>query len=79
MVAICVRRQPGSRRLPLWEEAATTACSVQNMHLQASALLALTSALTLTLTLALALTLTLTLALALTLTLTLTRCPLSRP
>ena len=37
MVAICVRRQAGSKRLPLWEEAAATACAVQNMHLQASA------------------------------------------
>ncbi len=34
MVAICVRRQAGSKRLPLWEEAAATACAVQNMHLQ---------------------------------------------
>ena len=36
MVAICVRRQAGSKRLPLWEETAAAACAVQNMHLQAS-------------------------------------------
>lgn len=37
MVAIVMRRQAGSKRMPEWEEAAATACAVQNMHLQASA------------------------------------------
>jgi nitroreductase len=37
MVAIVMRRQAGSKRIPEWEEAAATACAVQNMHLQASA------------------------------------------
>ena len=37
MVGIVMRRQAGSKRLPEWEEAAATACAVQNMHLQASA------------------------------------------
>ena len=37
MVAIVMRRQAGSKRLPEWEEAAATACAVQNMHLQACA------------------------------------------
>jgi nitroreductase len=37
MVAIVVRRQAGTKRLPEWEEAAATASAVQNMHLQASA------------------------------------------
>lgn len=37
MLAICMRRQAGSKRMAEWEEAAATACSVQNMHLQASA------------------------------------------
>lgn len=37
MVGIVVRRQAGSKRMPEWEEAAATACAVQNMHLQASA------------------------------------------
>ena len=36
MVAIVMRRQAGSKRLAEWEEAAATACAVQNMHLQAS-------------------------------------------
>jgi len=36
MVAIVVRRQAGSKRMPEWEEAAATACAVQNMHIQAS-------------------------------------------
>eukprot|EP00466_Bigelowiella_natans_P014526 jgi/Bigna1/33677/e_gw1.3.253.1 len=36
MVAIIMRRQAGSKRMPEWEEAAATACAVQNMHLQAS-------------------------------------------
>ncbi|CEM01700.1 unnamed protein product [Vitrella brassicaformis CCMP3155] len=36
MVAIVMRRQAGSKRMPEWEEAAATACAVQNMHLQAS-------------------------------------------
>lgn len=37
MVGIVMRRQAGSKRLPEWEEAAATACAVQNMHIQASA------------------------------------------
>ena len=37
MVAIVMRRQAGSKRMPEWEEAAATACAVQNMQLQASA------------------------------------------
>lgn len=37
MVAIVMRRQAGSKRMPEWEEAAATAAAVQNMHLQASA------------------------------------------
>lgn len=37
MVAIVMRRQAGSKRMPEWEEAAATACAVQNMHLQACA------------------------------------------
>ena len=37
MVAIVMRRQAGSVRLPEWEEAAATACAVQNMQLQACA------------------------------------------
>ena len=37
MVAIVMRRQAGSVQIPEWEEAAATACAVQNMHLQASA------------------------------------------
>lgn len=37
MVAIIMRRQAGSKRIPEWEEAAATACAVQNMHLQATA------------------------------------------
>ena len=37
MVAIVMRRQAGSKRLPEWEELCATACAVQNMHLQASA------------------------------------------
>ena len=37
MVAIVVRRQAGSKRMPAWEEAAATACAVQNMHVQACA------------------------------------------
>ena len=36
MVAVVMRRQAGSKRIPEWEEAAATACAVQNMHLQAS-------------------------------------------
>merc|ERR1719231_2236945 len=36
MVAIVMRRQAGSKRMAEWEEAAATACAVQNMHLQAS-------------------------------------------
>lgn len=36
MVAIVMRRQAGSKRISEWEEAAATACAVQNMHLQAS-------------------------------------------
>jgi nitroreductase len=38
MIAIIMRRQAGSVRLPEWEEAAATACAVQNMHIQAGAL-----------------------------------------
>ena len=37
MVAIVLRRQAGSKRLPEWEEAAATACAVQNMYIQAGA------------------------------------------
>ena len=37
MIAIIMRRQAGSVRLPEWEEAAATACAVQNMHIQAGA------------------------------------------
>ena len=37
MVAIIMRRQAGSKRIPEWEEAAATAAAVQNMHIQASA------------------------------------------
>ena len=37
MLAIIMRRQAGSKRMPEWEEAAATACAVQNMHIQASA------------------------------------------
>ncbi len=37
MVAIVARRQAGSKRIPMWEEEAATACAVQNMHIQASA------------------------------------------
>lgn len=36
MVAIVMQRQAGSRRMPEWEEAAATACAVQNMWIQAS-------------------------------------------
>lgn len=37
MVAIIMRRQAGSKRIPEWEEAAATAAAVQNMHIQACA------------------------------------------
>jgi nitroreductase len=37
MIAIAMRRQAGSKRIPEWEEAAATACAVQNMHIQAGA------------------------------------------
>ena len=37
MVAIVMRRQAGSARVPQWEEEAATACAVQNMHIQAGA------------------------------------------
>ena len=37
MIAIVNRRQAGSKRMPEWEEAAATACAVQNMYVQASA------------------------------------------
>ncbi len=37
MIAIVMRRQAGSKRMPEWEEIAATACAVQNMHVQASA------------------------------------------
>ena len=36
MVAIVMQRQTGPKRFPEWEEAAATACAVQNMHLQAT-------------------------------------------
>ena len=36
MIAIVMRRQAGSKRLPEWEEIAATACAVQNMHLQST-------------------------------------------
>ena len=36
-IAIVMKRQSGSKKMPEWEEAAATACAVQNMHLQASA------------------------------------------
>jgi hypothetical protein len=36
MIAIIMRRQTGTRRLPEWEEAAAVAASVQNMHLQST-------------------------------------------
>ncbi len=36
MIAIIMRRQAGSKRIPEWEEAAATACAVQNMHIQAT-------------------------------------------
>jgi len=36
MIAIVVKRQAGSKRVPMWEEICATACAVQNMHLQAS-------------------------------------------
>ena len=32
-----MQRQAGSKRIAEWEEAAATACAVQNMHIQASA------------------------------------------
>ena len=37
MVAVVMQRQAGSKCIPEWEEAAATACAVQNMHLQGSA------------------------------------------
>ena len=37
MIAIVMQRQAGSKRVAEWEEAAATACAVQNMGLQASA------------------------------------------
>lgn len=37
MVGIVMRRQAGSALVPEWEEAAATACAVQNMHIQATA------------------------------------------
>lgn len=36
MVAIVMQRQTGPKRFPEWEEAAATACAVQNMHIQAT-------------------------------------------
>lgn len=36
MIAIVMRRQAGSRRVPQWEEAAATSAAVQNMWIQAS-------------------------------------------
>lgn len=38
MIAIVVRRQAGKKLMPYWEEAAATACAVQNMHIQVSAI-----------------------------------------
>jgi nitroreductase len=35
MVAIVMRRQAGSKRMPEWEEICATACAVENMHIQA--------------------------------------------
>ena len=37
MIAIVMQRQAGSKRVAEWEEAAATACAMQNMGLQASA------------------------------------------
>ena len=37
MIANVMQRQSGSKRMPEWEEAAATACAVQNMHIQACA------------------------------------------
>merc|ERR1719245_2855249 len=38
MIAIIMQRQAHpEKRMPEWEEAAATACAVQNMHIQASA------------------------------------------
>ena len=37
MIAVVMRRQAGSKLIPEWEEAAATACAVQNMQLQATA------------------------------------------
>jgi len=36
MIANVMQRQAGSKRIPEWEEAAATACAVQNMHIQAA-------------------------------------------
>ena len=36
MIAICMRRQTGPKRLPEWEEAAAVAAAVQNMHVQST-------------------------------------------
>ena len=36
MIAIIMQRQSGTKRLPEWEEAASTATAVHNMHLQAT-------------------------------------------
>ena len=36
MIAIVMRRQAGSKRLPEWEEAAAVAAATQNMHLQST-------------------------------------------
>jgi len=36
MIANVMQRQAGSTRIPEWEEAAATACAVQNMHIQAA-------------------------------------------
>ena len=36
MIAICMRRQAGPKRLPEWEELAAVAAAVQNMHIQST-------------------------------------------
>ena len=36
MIGIVAQRQAGSKRLPMHEEIAATACAVQNMHIQAA-------------------------------------------
>jgi nitroreductase len=36
MIGIVMRRQAGTKRFPVWEEAAAVACAVQNMHIQST-------------------------------------------